>query len=224
MSDDVRNTIAIRVAATDKKAFIDLVSKSGDGNFYDRVAPMPRTLEKLHFNDERVLAWQYKNWGPSSESAYDFSAYWADNDETIAIISYESKWSPTVPIARHLAARFPDSVIYIEYGGENPDTTGFALFRKGKPPKISDRLPELNDAIRGSSSADVIRRMAIAESKGRRTAPTLRIKADVLASALDATIAEYRKNAEKTPTDMDIERRLQKIEEQIKGIREHVRF
>lgn len=224
MSDDVKNTIAIRVASTDKEAFINLIKNRREYGFFEAVAPLPKTLKKLHFSNEKVRTWQYRNWGPCSESTYDFEAYWANPEETLAIIRYESKWSPTVPIARRLAARLPDSTVYIEYGGENPDTTGFALFRKGKPPKISDRLPELNAAIRYADATDIMRRMAIAESKGRRTDPTLRMRADVLASALDATIAEYRKNAGKTPTDMDIERRLQKIEEQIKGIREHVKF
>ena len=224
MSDDVKNTIAIRLAASDKETFIDLIKNRREYGFFEAVAPLPKTLKKRHFNDEKLKYWKYRNWGPLSESTYDFEAYWTNPEETLAIIRYESKWSPTVPIARHLAARLPDSVVYIEYGGENSDTTGFALFRKGKSPKISDRLPELNAAIRYADATDIMRRMAIVESKGRRTAPALRMRADVLASALEATINEYRKNAGTTPPKMDIERRLQKIEKQIRGIRKHVRL
>lgn len=159
MADDVRNSIFIK--ADDHRQIEPLVAIMEDKEnlgLFGQVAPLPEELQKKRSFDEAVYAWQKENWGPTSSSTYDLRGVWMDDAETKALISFETRWSGAVGIARNLSLKIPGAHVYIEYASENSDHTGFVLFRNGETLLEKKHVTTLNTTFWAGVENSVMKR------------------------------------------------------------------
>jgi|NOAtaT_6_FD_contig_91_571217_length_1866_multi_3_in_0_out_0_5 hypothetical protein len=149
------NTVIIQGEPGEVQQLLDSVEDSGTAFSLDKVIAMPNALrgQSAPERDEDAAStnmklygakdwydWSNLNWGTKwnvdANIVYDNGKNnpLLNQNRTVRI-QFESAWAPPLPVYEVLAARWPNTNIYVAYDEPGSDFAGYVMYTKGRAVK-----------------------------------------------------------------------------------------
>lgn len=148
------NVLIIQGEAEEVQQLLDAVEDNGTAFSLDKVITMPDALrgESAPERDEDKAStnlklygakdwydWSNLNWGTKwnvqAKITEDTGHGVLLNKSRCVRIEFESAWAPPMPVYEVLAARWPNTNIYVAYDEPGADFAGYVMYAKGKAVK-----------------------------------------------------------------------------------------
>jgi hypothetical protein len=149
------NTVIIQGEPEEVKQLLESVEEAGSAFSLDKVIAMPEALrgKSSPERDEDVAStnmklygakdwydWSNLNWGTKwnvdAKITYDNgNNNPLINSKRTVRIEFDSAWAPPLPVYEVLAARWPNTNIYVSYDEPGADFAGYVMYTKGKAVK-----------------------------------------------------------------------------------------
>lgn len=144
------NTVMIQGSPEDVQEVLDTINVEGTAFNFNAIIKMPDALQgtsspekdpaKVEENIRLYGAkdwydWANMHWGTKwnvdAKIVYDQPGVMLPGNRTVRI-EFESAWAPPMPVYQVLAARFPNTNIYITYDESGAGFSGWAMYKEGK--------------------------------------------------------------------------------------------